>query len=71
MKDNFKAFLTELVPLMEKHSITGIGWECGDDSDLHGVYDRRLEVYDNEDSARLCWHSDMVTRREIQDLLEE
>jgi hypothetical protein len=47
----------ELKALLKKHNAT-IQFECADCSDLHGVYDERIEIVVREDPKR--WHETVV-----------
>jgi hypothetical protein len=45
-------FKTELRELLNKYKAT-ISWDCDEYSDLHGVYDEHMRVYDNKGNTLL------------------
>lgn len=57
-------FANELKVLLEKHNAS-IVWTCGDCSDLHGVYDQRMQVQ-TKDKILLDIHGDCISAYEIE-----
>ena len=64
-----KEFLTELKALMEKYNAT-IDWCCDSCSDLHGVYDSRIEISLN-DTTDISFNSDSVDVNDVNAMLNE
>jgi hypothetical protein len=57
-------FANELKALLEKYNAS-IVWTCGDCSDLHGVYDQRMQVQ-TKDKILLDIHGDCISAYEIE-----
>lgn len=57
-------FANELKVLLEKYNAS-IVWTCGDCSDLHGVYDQRMQVQ-TKDKVLLDIHGDCISAYEIE-----
>lgn len=57
-------FADELKALLEKYNAS-IVWTCGDCSDLHGVYDQRMQVQTKKEIL-LDIHGDCISAYEIE-----
>lgn len=53
MSDTFKQFKKELKELLEKHNVS-ISADCADCSDLHGVYQEHISIYNGKEEETLC-----------------
>lgn len=57
-------FTIELRALLDKYNAT-ISWDCGGFSDLHGIYDEHIIVYDNNGNTLLKLNGGVIDCYEI------
>lgn len=70
-KENEMTFKKELYDLMVKYNVDAIYWTCGEDSDMHGVYDEKMIISTRNNKTILKVGGSCIYKNDLLDETNE